>query len=248
VAVGALALAVTLGIASDLLFLVAFDGRLDRLTDPALAVNGDSASADALRWAALADLFSYYLPTAVIALAVWAVLRHRAPMLATVSLVGAIGYVIAGSIGAASLAMAGPSLMRAYAQPGADQAAIGVAFGLLVTMVFQGIWQLLDGVLIATWLIGIGLLVRAEQPGFARLAWMLGFLFLVVAAFDVLDLSLAREATLGAIFALWFAWDTWLAALIWRRRSPFGAMDGSESAWTILGGARLGPDRTIVGR
>jgi hypothetical protein len=45
---------------------------------------------------------------------------------------------------------------------------------LLVTVVFRAIWQLLDGVFIATWLIGSGVLVRADQPGFARLAWTLG--------------------------------------------------------------------------
>jgi hypothetical protein len=222
--VGALVFAVTLGLASDLLFVAAFHGRPDWLADPALTVAGGSASADLLRWAALADLFGYYLPTAVVALALWTVLRHRAPVLATTSMVAALGYVIAGSMGAASLAMAGPSLMGAYAQPGADQAAIGVAFGLLVSVVFRAIWQLLDGVLIAAWVIGVGLLVRTDQPGFARLAWVLGLLFLVAAALDALDLGLARDAILGVIFALWFAWYAWLARLIWRRRPPFGSM------------------------
>jgi hypothetical protein len=62
--------------------------------------------------AALADLFSYYVPTAVIALALWVVLRDRHPILALAALLGALGYVIAGSIGAAGLAMAGPTLIH----------------------------------------------------------------------------------------------------------------------------------------
>jgi hypothetical protein len=220
-AIWALVAALVLGPASDLLFVAAFQGRLDWLADPALVVAGGSASADVLRWAALADLFSYYLPTAVVALALWAVLRHRRPLLALGSLIAGIAYVVAGSIGAASLAMAGPSLMRAYAEPGADHAAIATAFGLLVIVVFRSLWQLLDGVFIAAWLAGIGLLLRTDQPGFARLSWALAGLFLAAAAFTVVELGIARDATLAAVFAVWFLWDLWLLASLRNRRAPF---------------------------
>jgi len=90
--------------------------------------------------------------------------------------------------------------------------------------VFRALWQLVDGVFVAAWVIGIGVLVRTDQPGFARLSWALGALFLVGVAFNVLDVGLARDATLGVVFIAWFAWDIWLAALVWGRRSPFDAM------------------------
>ena len=222
--VGALIVSVGLGIVSDLLFVAALQFRPDWFADPALLVGGGSSSAELLKWAALADLFSYYLPTSVVALGLWAGLRGRRPLVAVVALVGALGYVFAGSIGAASLAMAGPPLIREYAQAGADQPAIAAAFGLLTEVVFRALWQLVDGVYVATWVIGIGVLVRIDQPGFARLSWTLGALFLVGVALNVLDLGLARDATLGVVFIAWFAWDIWLAALVWRRRSPFDAM------------------------
>ena len=222
--VGALIVSVGLGIVSDLLFVAALQFRPDWFADPALLVGGGSSSAELLKWGALADLFSYYLPTSVVALGLWAGLRRRRPLVAVVALVGALGYVFAGSIGAASLAMAGPPLIREYAQAGADQPAIAAAFGLLTEVVFRALWQLVDGVYVAIWVIGIGVLVRTDQPGFARLSWTLGALFLVGVAFNGLDLGLARDATLGIVFIAWFAWDVWLAALVWRRRSPFDAM------------------------
>jgi hypothetical protein len=226
--VGALIVTVALGVLSDLLFLAALQFRPDWFADPALMVAGGSASAELLKWAALADLFSYYLPTAVIALALWEALRYRHPILVLAALLGAIGYVIAGSIGAASLAMVGPTLIREYAQPGADQAAVGTAFGLLTNVVFRAMWQLVDGVFIAVWMIGIGLLMRTDQPAFARLARGLGVLFLIATMFNVLGFGLARDATLGVVFVTWIVWDVWLAMLVWGRRSPFG--DQTRSA------------------
>jgi hypothetical protein len=220
--VGALILSVALGVVSDLLFVAALQLRPDWFADPALLVGGGSASAELLKWAALTDLFSYYLPTAVVALALWERLRARHPILALAALLGALGYVVAGSIGAASLAMVGPMLIRDYAQPGADHAAVATAFGLLADVVFRAVWQLLDGVLIAVWMIGIGVLVRTEQPAFARLAVSLGALFLIGATFNMLGFGVARDATLGVVFVAWTVWDLWLTTLILRRRSPFG--------------------------
>jgi hypothetical protein len=220
--VGALIVTVALGVVSDFLFVAALQFRLDWFAAPAQLVMGGSGSAEILKWAALADLFGYYLPTAVVALAFWAVFRGRHPILAAAALFGAMGYVTAGSIGAASLAMVGPALIREYSQPGADQAAIATAFGLLTDVVFRAVWQLLDGIFIAAWMIGIGLLIRTDQPAFARLSRSLGVLFLVGTAFNVLGLGVARDATLGIVFVVWGAWDVWLAALVWRRRLPFG--------------------------
>lgn len=227
--VGALIVTVALGVVSDLLFLAALQFRPDWFADPALLVAGGPASADLLHWAALTDLFSYYLPTTVVALALWAALHSRGPILALGALLGALGYVIAGSIGAASLAMVGPTLIRDYTQPGADQTAIATAFSLLIEVVFRAVWQLVDGIFIAVWMIGSGLLIWTDQPAFARYSRALGALFLVGTMFNVLGFGLARDATLGVVFVAWTVWDLWLAALVWRERSPFDDLTRSAS-------------------
>jgi hypothetical protein len=66
-AVGALVVTVVVGSVSDALFLAAFQFRPDWFADPARLVQGGSGSAELLQWAALTDLCSYYLPTAVVA-------------------------------------------------------------------------------------------------------------------------------------------------------------------------------------
>jgi hypothetical protein len=229
-AVAALVVSISLGVVSDVLYAAALQFRPEWFADPAGLVAGGESSAVLLGWAALADLCGYYLPTAVVAVVLWTWLRGRGETLADTALVGALGYVIAGSIAAVSLAAAGPSLMRAYAAAGSDQSAIAVTFGFLVDVAVRGIWQVLDGLFIAAWFIGTGLLLRVAQPGFANLSIGLGILFLVSVGANVLGLGLGRDAVLAVIFALWFAWDVWMAVMIWRRQPPLGdGVDGTRS-------------------
>ena len=223
-AIGALVLTVALGMISNLLFLWAFEFRLDWFIDPARLVGAGPMSPALLRWAALTDLFSYYLPTAVVALALWHVLHPRGPALADSATLGAMGYILAGSIGAIALAEAGPTLLRAYVAPGADRATIATAFAVLVEVVWRGIWQLLDTTLIGVWLVGVGLLVRGDQRAFAWLSFALGGCAWVATMFNVVDLGIARDATLGVLFVLWAAWSIWLIVLLGRRSAPFAAL------------------------
>jgi hypothetical protein len=223
-AITALVVTVVLGMISNLLFLWAFEFRLDWFVDPALLVAAGPATPGLFRWAALTDLFSYYLPTAIVALALWHVLRPRSPALADLATLGAMGYVLAGSIGAISLAIGAPILLEAYAAPGADQASIATAFAVLIEVVWHGVWQILDTALIGTWLIGVGLLIRADQPAFARLSLALGGSAWVATVFNVLELGIARDAALGLVFGLWAAWSIWLIVLLGRRHAPFAAL------------------------
>lgn len=223
-AIAALIVQVVLGMISNALFLAAFEFRMDWFMDPAQLIAAGPASPALLRWAALTDLFSYYLPSAVVALVLWHVLRPRSPALADIATLGALGFVLAGSIGAVSLATAGPMLLQAYQAPGADQPTIATAFAVLAEVVERGVWQLLDTALIGAWLVGVGLLVRVEQPGFGRLSLALGGFAWLTTFYNVLGLDITRDAALAVVFVLWATWSIWLILLLWRRRAPFAAL------------------------
>jgi hypothetical protein len=220
-AVWALLVTVVLGTVSNVLFLAAFRFRRDWFDDPALVVTGGARSAELLRWASITDLFSYYLPTAVVAIALGFALAPRGLVLARASMFAALGYVLAGAVGAATLATAGPALVDEYGRPGADKAAVAIAFALLIDVVFRAIWQLLNGVLLGVWWLGICRLTRADQPRFAQLCAVLGALAWIGTAFNVLGFGLARDGTLGIMFLLWAVWSVWLALMLWRRQPPF---------------------------
>lgn len=215
-AVGALVVTLVLGTISNLLFLAAFEFRLDLLADPAQMVAIRHGSAGLLRWAAVTDLFSYYLPIAVVALALWQALRPLGARLADGATLAALGYVLAGGAAAAALAMAGAPLLD-----GPARGAASVTYAVLVEVVFHGIWQLLGVVLVAVWWLGIGTLVRPAQPRFARLSVTLGGIALLVAALNVLGVGVARDVALGLMFVLLTVWLVWLALLLNRRAPPF---------------------------
>jgi len=225
VAIGALAVSIVVGLASDLLFLAAFQFRFDWFLDPARVLGAGAASAALFQWASMTDLLGYYLASGALAYALWTLLRPRNPALADLSALAAVAFTVAGGIGAAMLAMVGPMLMldHAAASAAADRAAIVLQFDVLLEVVWRSIWQLLDGILLAAWWLGIGLLVRPEQPGLSRLSLMLAAAAVIGVLFNVLSLDLARDAALGVVFALWTAWWIWLLVLFVRRRAPFAA-------------------------
>lgn len=223
-AVGALVASIGLGMISNVLFLAAFQFRIDWFLEPAQILGAGATSAELLRWASTLDLLGYYLASAVLAYVLWRVLRPRNPLLADLAAMAAFGYALAGGTGAAVLAMVGPMLMHDYAAAApAQQAVIAGELKILFEVVWRSIWQFLDGILVAAWWLGIGLLVRPDHPGLARLSLVLSAAAAIGVVFNVLSLGIARDAALGVVFTLGTAWWVWLLMLFLRRRAPFEA-------------------------
>jgi hypothetical protein len=79
--------------------------RLDWLIEPTRILRGVATSAELFRWAAVLDLIGYFLATAVLGYVLWRQLRPRNPVIADLSTMAAVGYALAGGVGAAVLAM-----------------------------------------------------------------------------------------------------------------------------------------------
>jgi hypothetical protein len=136
--IAAIGVSLALGMTSNLLFLAAFQFRLDWFLEPTRVPEAGATSAELLRWASVLDLIGYYLTTAVLAYVLWQWLRPRNRLIADLSAVAAIGYVLAGGIGAAALAMVGPMLMHDHAEAAAeDRALIAAQFVVL----FEVVWR-----------------------------------------------------------------------------------------------------------
>jgi hypothetical protein len=217
--IAALSMSIVAGLASNALFLATFQFRLDWFRDPIRVLGAGATSAELLRWAAVLDLIGYYLATGVLAYVLWQWLRPRNPLIADLSALAAGGYVLAGGIGAVALAMVGPMLMYRYTEASAaDQAVIAVQFAALLELVWRAIWQLLDGIFMAGWWLGIGMLVRRDRPGLSRLSLALAATAVVGVGANIIGLGLVRDVVLGIAFALWTAWWIWLLVLLLRSK------------------------------
>ena len=217
-----------LGLISDVIALAAFQFRIDWFLDPAMAVAGGSSTAELLYWAAITDLFSYYLPMAPIAVALWASLRAGPSLLIDAATLAAFGFVVIGSVGAVSLATVGPSLVRTYAEAGQDQAAAALAFSQLINLVW-GLWQLLDPIFLGPFFLSVGWLTRPRQRRFGNVSIVLGLLMIGAAAATILRLDQLRFAMYGPAVILWFVWATWLGLLL-LQREPLGAEAGLNAS------------------
>ncbi len=221
--IAALVVSLGVGMASNLLFLAAFQLRLDWFFEPTGILGAGSTSAALLRWASVLDLFGYYLSTSVLAYVLWRILRPRNPPVADLATLGAIGYALIGGAGAAVLAKVGPMLMTDYAaatSPSA-QAIIAAQFAFLLEVVWRSIWQFLDGILLAAWWLGIGVLIRTDHAGLSRLSYVLAALAGIFSVLNALGVDPGRDAVLGLAFALWTAWWIWLLVLFLRGAAPF---------------------------
>src|SRR4029450_2771364 len=140
-------------------------------------------------------------------------LRPPNPLIADLSTLAAVGYALAGGMGAAILAMVAPMLMHAYTDAtAAGQALIAAQFAVVLQVVWRAIWQFLDAILLAVWWLGIGWLIRADQPRLSRLSLVLAAAAAAGAAASIAGLSLIRDVLLGVLFVLWTTW--WISLLV----------------------------------
>ena len=211
--IAALLVSISAGMTSNLLFLAAFQFRLDVFLEPTLILASGGTSAELLRWASVLDLFGYYLATAVLAYVLWRQLRPRNPLIADLSTMAAVGYALAGGVGAAVLAMVAPMLMHNYTDAtAAGQALIAAQFATVLEVVWRAIWQFLDAILLAAWWLGIGWLFRQDHLRLSRLSLVLAGAAAVGAAANVAGLNFVRDVLLGVLFVLWTAW--WISLLV----------------------------------
>lgn len=226
VGVGALLVSLGIGVTSNLLFLAAFQFRIAWFLDPVRILGGGTTSAELLRWATAMDLIGYYLAGGVLAYVLWRALRPRNPVVADLATLAGLGFALAGGAAAAVLAIVGPMLITDYASAsGSQQAVIATQFAVLLEVVWRSVWQFLDGILVAAWWLGIGILVRPEQPGLSRLSYVMAAVAVVGALFNLAGLEIARDVALGVIFTLWTSWWVWLLILFRRRETPFALDD-----------------------
>jgi hypothetical protein len=109
--------------------------------------------------------------------------------------------------------MVAPMLMHNYTGATATgQALIAAQFATVLQVVWRGIWQFLDAILLAAWWLGIGRLIRQHHLRLSRLSLVLAAAAAAGAAANIAGLSLVRDVLLGVLFVLWTAW--WISLLV----------------------------------
>lgn len=130
--------------------------------DPAALLASGSAGAALIRWGSLIDMLGY-LSIAPVVLYLRA--RYASARYVDLFAFAGLALVVIGSIGAASMAVAGPPLISSYATASAaEKQALLPAFATLYRVVVVGMWQTLETIPAAVWLLGTAWVSRREGP------------------------------------------------------------------------------------
>ncbi len=165
--------------ASGFLMFAAAGFSSDVADNPSGLVARGSSAAELIRWASMVDLVGYLL---LALLAAYFRERFKGDRFIALYTFAGLIYILIGATGAVILGTAGPPLMRAYQSALEPQrGAITGDFEILYLIVVRGLWQTLEGIPAAVWLLGVGhtfLRSHARTQGLLLLA--LGTLFALI--------------------------------------------------------------------
>ena len=118
--------------------------------------------ASLIRWGSLIDMFGYLSIAPVV---LYLGDRYGSARYADLFAVAGLAVVVIGSIGAASMATAAPPMISDYAAGSAAQKqSIIPAFATLYRLVVVGLWQTLETIPAAIWLLGTASVARRDGP------------------------------------------------------------------------------------
>jgi len=118
--------------------------------------------ASLIRWGSLIDMFGYLSIAPVV---LYLDDRYGSARYADLFAAAGLAFVVIGSIGAASMATAAPAMINDYAAASAAQKqSIIPAFATLYRLVVVGLWQTLETIPAAIWLLGTASVARRDGP------------------------------------------------------------------------------------
>jgi len=183
-------------VASVLLLFVPVAFNFEAYADPAHMLSLDQPAVSAVRWGLLLDLLGYYLLLAPLAILTRDLIGDRHDGWARLASWSGRSYVLIGAAGAAALAVVYPGLADAYSTAsGTEQTAIEVVFAALSDLVIEGLWNTLEVLLAAVWLLTLGVALRSRHRAVSRLALAIGAATLL----DTIGMFVGNEtvATIG---------------------------------------------------
>jgi hypothetical protein len=170
----------------SLIFYSAAAGFSTSLSVPPIQLLASGSSgANLIRWGSLVDMCGYLcIPSVVLFLRD----RYAGAKLIDIYAIAGLALVVVGSIGAVVMATAAPLLINHYqtASP-AERQALEFVFAALYRAVVEGMWQSLETIPAAAWLLGTAIAARAEPR--PVIFWILLMIGLANAGIAVLRLS-----------------------------------------------------------
>src|SRR2546421_12215342 len=184
--------------------------NVDPFSHPGSILGIGANGANFFRWGMILDMFGYYLLLAPLALLLWSRLQPKGMNLITLYTFCGLAYMLIGALGAATLAAISTPLIEGYGQASVQQHQVyEVVFSGFLNVVYVGLWNLLESSLSGIWWLGIGLLLRCEQPALGIFTTVLGIFALLNTLGRILNIQLIYTIGLAGVLLLIPIWTLW---------------------------------------
>ncbi len=203
-----------------ILGMMAVDFNFEVFENMRLALDTGTRGASLFRWSLIADMFGYYLLIIPLAIVLWQWLKPRDPGRVSLFALCLISYSLIGAIGAAILAAVWPPLIEAYSANAEQAASIAVVFDAFTSMVYVGLWNILEEFLVGVGLVGFGLMLRSERRAIGNTTLVLGVATLVDSIGTIIGLEAVALPALYVYLILAPIWATWFGIDLLRRPVP----------------------------
>jgi hypothetical protein len=186
--------------------------------NPVLMLTLSGVNVEANRWSMVCDMLGYYmlLLPAIYYLHDW--MRNKTPWNNLITFC-ALAYVLIGAIGASILAVAYPQALSAYptATPEMQQI-IKSNFEFVNSMVYGGMWNLLEVLFAAVWWLFIGIILFKEKRKSIGIMSAIVGIFCLLDGFSAMITNASiHEIALNGYLYLSIVWTVWMGINIYRK-------------------------------
>ena len=204
-----------LAFGSMLVGTFAVEFEFDTFSDPS-ALLRFSHNHELIKWSVLLDMFGYYLLLLPSIFYLHEYLKQKTPWANTFTFCG-LAYVLIGAIGAGILSAVWPQQMQQYLTANAEQqAALQTATKNITTIVYGGMWNILEVFVCGVWWVGVGVALRTEYKSLGNVSIVLGLACLLDSIGNIMEVKMLSEIGLNIYLILAIVWAIWMGILIYK--------------------------------
>jgi hypothetical protein len=197
---------------------IAVNFHFEVFNNPALMLTLPDVNAEASRWSMICDMLGYYMLLLPVIYYLHDWMKDKTPWSNLITFCG-LAYVLIGSIGASILAVAYPQALHTYtdATP-AMQPIIKSNFEFVNSMVYGGMWNLLEVLFAGIWWLFTGLLLlKTKHKAIGLVSVITGAACLLDGFSGMVENTALHEISLNVYLYISILWALWMGILIYRK-------------------------------
>ena len=197
---------------------IAVNFHFEVFNNPVLMLSLPGVGIEAARWSMILDMVGYYLLLLPVVYYLHDWMKDKTPFSNLITFCG-LAYVLIGSIGASILAVAYPKALNSFPIASADmQQLIRSNFEFVNSMVYDGMWNLLEMIFAGTWWISMGILIyQSGRKNIGLVTFALGSFSLLDGFSGIIQHETLHEMSLNVYLYLSIIWAIWIGISIYRK-------------------------------